>query len=259
MQYPAIDPIALSIGAISIHWYGLMYLIGISLAYFFSRSYFEKELLLTKDQTLNCFSIVILSLFLGGRLGYILFYNLSFYIANPMKVLAVWQGGMSYHGGAIGCVIGMAICAKYYKLNLLKLLDILGISSTFGIALGRIGNFINGELIGKPSTLPWAMVFPHVDHLPRHPSQLYESFFEGVLLFIILFSVWKRFKPKPGLLFSLYLIGYAFFRFILEYTREPDAHLGAILFTLSMGQVLSLVMGSLGIALISYLTIGKKE
>ncbi|MBT5856309.1 prolipoprotein diacylglyceryl transferase [bacterium] len=243
LTYPAIDPVLVTIGPLVIRWYGIMYLLGISGGFWLAKDLFIKRCGLTMDQLLNTMSIIVLSVVLGGRLGYILFYNLGFYLAHPASILAVWQGGMSYHGGAIGCVIGMSIVARQYQVNWRCLLDALGLGSTVGLCLGRIANFINAELYGRVTNSYLGMIFPGAGSAPRHPSQLYEAALEGVVLGAVLLCLSRRFPQlKPGLLFCVYLIGYGTFRWLLEWVREPDAHLGTVLGPLSMGQLLCTVM-----------------
>jgi phosphatidylglycerol:prolipoprotein diacylglycerol transferase len=242
IDYPTIDPILVSIGPLHIRWYGLAYIAGIMMAMSYLKPTFTHQFSLSKDQQSTVMITIIAGIMIGGRLGYIVFYDLAYYLHNPSQWLAVWNGGMSYHGGALGAVGAMVYLARHFKVSFISLLDILGIGSTFGLFFGRIANFINGELYGRVTDVPWAMVFPSGGLLPRHPSQLYEAFFEGFVLFTLLHFLKKRCVLKPGQLFGVYLLGYGLFRFFIEFVRQPDYHLGTVLGPLSMGQVLCVVM-----------------
>ena len=252
LNYPSINPTALSIGPLSIQWYGLMYIIGIVLGTQFCKS-FLLSLKFSLSEIYDLISYIVLGLIIGGRLGYVIFYNLPYYIDNPGKIIAIWEGGMSYHGGAIGCIITIIICAKLYKKDVFSLLDLMAIGSTFGVFFGRIGNFINGELYGRVTTSWVGMIFPNGGPDPRHPSQLYEAFFEGFVAFIILWGLLKKFNLKPGYLFSVNCLLYGGFRFLLEQFREPDAHLGFVIGHLTMGQCLSILAITIGLSVSHYL------
>ena len=242
ISYPKIDPVIMSFGPIQVRWYGLAYIVGVLLALRYLIPVFKKQFSFNEDQRSTVVVAVVLGIMLGGRLGYILFYDLSYYLSHPFQWLAIWNGGMSYHGGALGAVLAMVYVSKRYRVSLLSLLDVLGIGSTFGLFLGRIANFINGELYGRITTVSWGMVFPGGGGLPRHPSQLYEAFFEGVVIFVTLHFLRKTVALKPGQLFGVYLLEYGLFRFIIEFFREPDAHLGSVLGWLTMGQLLCVIM-----------------
>jgi phosphatidylglycerol:prolipoprotein diacylglycerol transferase len=253
LVYPHIDPVALQIGPLAIHWYGLMYLAGFitflwlgkkRIAHF-GHAKFNAKLL---DDLLF---YGVLGVILGGRLGEVLFYNPGYYFSHPAKILAVWEGGMSFHGGFLGVLIAMGWFAKKQHLRWLQLMDFIAPLVPPGLAFGRLGNFINGELWGRPTDVPWGMVFPHVDTVPRHPSQLYECALEGIMLFILLW--WFSQKPRPiGAVSGLFLIGYGSFRFLGEFTRNPDDGIfGYMTFGISMGQWLSLPMVIFGIALMT--------
>jgi len=253
--HPQFDPIAIHLGSFGVHWYGLMYLAGFMAFLWLGR----KRIATLNDPRINARLLDdllfygVLGVILGGRLGYVLFYKASYYMAHPLDILAVWQGGMSFHGGFLGVLVAMAWFARKQKLRWLQLTDFIAPLVPPGLAFGRFGNFINGELWGRPTDLPWAMVFPKVDDLPRHPSQLYEFAMEGVLLFALLW-LYAR-KPRPvGAVSGLFLIGYGSFRFLAEFSREPDDFLGLLSFGMSMGQWLSLPMVIAGVALMRYST-----
>lgn len=249
IPYPNIDPIIFSIGPFSLRWYSLAYLIGILGGFRLCKTSFKQVLQLSDDDIWNLMASTMIGILLGGRLGYILFYNFPFYLNNPFKILAVWEGGMSYHGGAIGAALAFILFAREHKKNSLAMLDLLGIGSTIGLGLGRLANFINGELYGRVTDVPWAMIFPQGGMLPRHPSQLYEACLEGGLLFIVLHRLHASKKLKTGQLFAIYVAGYGLIRGLLEFTREPDTQVGLFFNVISMGQLLSLVMVTLGIGL----------
>ena len=252
LVHPQFNPIALQLGPLAIHWYGLMYLAGFMTFLWLGRKriaalnhpQIDKKLL---DDLLF---YGVLGVILGGRLGYVLFYKASYYLDHPLEILAVWQGGMSFHGGFLGVLVAMAWLAYKKNLRWLQLTDFIAPLVPPGLAFGRLGNFINGELWGRPTDMPWAMVFPQVDNLPRHPSQLYEFALEGLLLFALLW-LYAR-KPRPvGAVSGLFLIGYGSFRFLAEFTREPDDFLGLLSFGMSMGQWLSLPMVLAGVLLMA--------
>ena len=261
--YPHINPIALQLGPLAIHWYGLMYLAGFMCFIWLGRKRIvalakmaqqpampasaSSTISINNKQLDDLLFHGVLGVILGGRLGEVLFYNPAYYFANPLKILAVWEGGMSFHGGFIGVLIAMALFAYQHKLRWLELMDFIAPLVPPGLAFGRLGNFINGELWGRPTDAAWGMVFPHVDSLPRHPSQLYEFALEGVLLFVLLWLYAN--KPRPaGAISGFFLIGYGSFRFLAEFTRNPDDGIfGLMTFGISMGQWLSLPMVVVGV------------
>lgn len=246
--HPQFDPVALQLGPLAIHWYGLMYLAGFMAFLWLGRWRIANHPWAAWSPKMldDVLFYGVLGVILGGRLGYVLFYKASYYIAHPLEIFAVWQGGMSFHGGFIGVIIAMSLFARSRKLTWLFITDFIAPLVPPGLAFGRIGNFINGELWGRPSDMPWAMIFPRVDNLPRHPSQLYEFALEGVLLFTLLW-LYAR-KPRPiGTVSGLFLIGYGSFRFLVEFTREPDDFLGLLSLGMSMGQWLSLPMVIAGV------------
>jgi len=245
--YPDIDPVIFQLGPLKVHWYGLMYLIGFGLAWWLAlRRAKHSGALFTDTQIGDIIFYSALGVVLGGRLGYVLFYDLSAYLATPSLILQVWHGGMSFHGGFIGVAIAMWLYARKLKISFFQLTDFIAPLVPLGLLTGRIGNFINGELWGRASDLPWAMIFPHVDNIPRHPSQLYQALLEGLILFIILWIFSKRSRPTMAVT-GLFLIGYGTFRFLVEFVREPDNHLGFIAFDwMTMGQLLTLPLLIIG-------------
>jgi len=257
-----INPILLAIGNFQVRYYGLMYLIAFSITYFLVLSRIKKENLAFKKEVIdNYFIWAILSVLIGGRFGYALFYNSSYYIKHPLEIILPFDidngfqytglYGMSYHGALIGVVVAsIGFCWKY-KVNFWLFADLLASVVPLGYTFGRLGNFINGELYGRITTLPWGMYFPlDPTHQLRHPSQLYEALFEGLFLFVILWGLRKK-TTIPGVLFSFYLIGYGAIRFILEFFREPDQQLGFILGPFSMGQALCFIMILAGVVIFS--------
>ena len=264
LTYPNIDPVALSIGPLQIYWYAIAYLAGFLFAWGYARLLSAKYLGVrpNKDDIDDFISWAILGVLIGGRLGYVLFYNLPFYSDNPLEALKLWNGGMSFHGGVIGLVSAIIIFALKNKINMFRLADIASCAAPMGFFFGRIANFVNGELYGRVVTdtenVPWAMVFPHAGPEPRHPSQLYEAVLEGLVLFTILFiaSRFQAVRERPGILSAIFLIGYATFRFIVEFFRQPDAQIGFLIGGLSMGQLLSLAMVLGGCLLVLLMKIG---
>jgi phosphatidylglycerol:prolipoprotein diacylglycerol transferase len=248
--YPHFNPVAIKIGPLAIHWYGIMYLLGFLAFYFLAKSRLDKAHLSKKDLD-DLLFYGVLGVVLGGRLGYVFFYQLNHYLTHPLDIFAVWQGGMSFHGGLLGVIVAVWLFARSKQIPFLVLGDFISPLVPPGLFFGRLGNFINGELWGRPTDLPWGMVFPHVDHVPRHPSQLYEAFLEGVVLFLLLWFFSKKDRPQ-GAVSGLFLVSYGFIRFIVEWTREPDDFLGTLTFGLSMGQWLSLPMMLAGLVLIGW-------
>lgn len=242
--FPEINPVALKIGFLSIHWYGIMYLLGFLAAWFLGIKRSKRIKGLWKSENISDLIFYgMLGVLLGGRLGYVLFYNLPFYIKHPLDIFKVWDGGMAFHGAVIGVIIGFILFARRTGKNLFQVGDLILPTVPIGIGLGRIGNFINGELWGTPSSLPWSMIFPRdLSKLPRHPSELYEFILEGVLLFTILWIYSAKERPRMAVS-GMFLALYGIFRFIVEFVRLPDAQLGYLAFNwLTMGQLLSLPM-----------------
>jgi len=249
LTYPQIDPVALSLGPLQIHWYGLMYVIGF-LGFLILGKYRAKKpnSPVTAEQVDDMMFYGALGVVLGGRTGYMLFYNLSKLTDNPLSFFQVWDGGMSFHGGLLGVILVMFILAKKWNLKILQIGDFVAPMIPIGLGAGRIGNFINGELWGKPTDVPWGMVFPQADQLARHPSQLYQFALEGVLLFTVLWLFSN--KPRPtGSISGLFLIMYGIVRIIVEFVREPDYGIYVAWGWLTKGQVLSLPMIIIGLGL----------
>ena len=249
--YPAIDPVAVRLGPLSIHWYGLMYIVGFGCAWWLGRKHATRSgIQLTHEQVADVIFWGAIGAILGGRLGYILFYDLPIYLADPISMIQVWRGGMSFHGGLLGVLLAIWFYQHRHQIGFFRLTDFIAPLVPIGLGAGRIGNFINGELFGRPTDLPWAMAFPHGGPLPRHPSQLYEATREGLVLFAILWFYSR--KPRPVMAVSgMFLAWYGIFRFSVELVREPDPQLGYLAWNwLTMGQVLSLPMALVGIGML---------
>ncbi|MDE2585156.1 MAG: prolipoprotein diacylglyceryl transferase [Betaproteobacteria bacterium] len=254
--HPQFDPIALSLGPLSVRWYGLMYLAAFAAFYVLGRHRLlhhpqHQAAGWTLEQLDDLLFYGVLGVVLGGRLGEVLFYQPGYYFSHPLEIFAVWKGGMSFHGGFLGVLAAMAWWGRKHGRSFFTVTDFIAPLVPLGLAAGRIGNFINGELWGRPAdpSLPWAMIFPQVDDLPRHPSQLYQAGLEGGTLFLILW--WFSAKPRPTSAVSgVFLIGYGAFRFIAEYFREPDAGIFGHSYAISMGQWLSLPMVLAGLAMV---------
>jgi phosphatidylglycerol:prolipoprotein diacylglycerol transferase len=246
MVSPHLDPVIFRLGPLEFRWYGLMYIIGFIAAYFvILAGVRRKKIDWTRNDVADFVFAVAMGVILGGRTGYILFYNLSYYIHEPLKVFAVWEGGMSFHGGFIGATLAGYLFVRKMKVGFFRLADIVGPTIPIGLCLGRIGNFINGELYGRVTDLPWGMIFTNGGALPRHPSQLYEAFLEGPLTYLVLWLVGRK-ERGDGAVFWSFIALYGLFRFIVEFFREPDQQLGFILGPFSMGQLLSFPMFLLG-------------
>jgi len=247
------DPVAFSIFSLEFRWYSLAYIAGILIGWV----YCKKKLI--KDQKIldlfdDFITYAILGIIVGGRIGYVLFYNFEYFFNNPIEILFVWNGGMSFHGGLIGVIIASNLFSKLNKVNTFIFLDLVSLSAPIGIFFGRIANFINSELYGTPTEVPWSVKFIAVDDVNRHPSQLYEAFLEGIVLFFMLqFILKKNFAKKTGQISCLFLVLYSFFRIITEFFRTPDLHIGYLFFNLTLGQLISAVFLSIGLALYFYL------
>jgi len=251
LTYPDIDPVAFSVGPVQVHWYGLMYLVGIGIGWLLGQYRARREGSgWTEDEVNDLVFYAALGAVLGGRIGYVLFYDFAAYLEQPLRILKVWQGGMSFHGGLLGCILAMMIYGRGTRRGFFAVSDFIAPLVPIGLGAGRIGNFINGELWGKASDVPWAMMFPHAGGLPRHPSSLYQAVLEGAVLFAVLW--WYSSRPRPVMAVSgMFLLCYGMFRIAVEFVREPDAHIGYLAFGwLTMGQVLTLPMMFFGLLFI---------
>jgi phosphatidylglycerol:prolipoprotein diacylglycerol transferase len=252
MKYPQIDPVLIHFGPLQMRWYGLMYIVGFIVAYFLLISQSrQRKLPMNRTEIEDLLTSCILGLVIGARVGYCLIYNPAYYIAHPFKIFAVWEGGMSFHGGMIGLLLTGWGYSIWRKKSFLMLADLGAMAATPGLFFGRIGNFINGELFGRTTDVPWAMVFPNGGPLPRHPSQIYEALCEGLLLFVILYILSKK-TQKHGIIISVFLFMYGLIRFALEFFREPDPQLGFILGPFTMGQILCVLMMVTGACLLTW-------
>ena len=243
------DPVAFQIMSFEIRWYSLAYIAGIIIGWLLC-----KKILIQKSDINEKFddyiTYLVIGMIIGGRLGYIIFYNFSYYINNFFDIFKVWEGGMSFHGGLIGIIVASILFSKKNNQDSFLYMDLVSLVSPIGIFFGRLANFINSELYGTPTDIPWAVTFIQVDNLSRHPSQLYEAILEGIILFIILmYFKNKDYLKKPGLISGLFLIFYSLFRFFIEFVRVPDEQLGYLIFELSMGQIISLIFFVIGIIL----------
>ena len=243
------DPVAFQIISFEIRWYSLAYIAGIIIGWMLC-----KKVLIQKSDINEKFddyvTYLVIGIIIGGRLGYIIFYNFNYYINNLFEIFKVWEGGMSFHGGLIGIIVASILFSKKNNQDSFLYMDLVSLVAPIGIFFGRLANFINSELYGTPTDIPWAVTFIQVDNLSRHPSQLYEAILEGVILFLILmYFKNKDYLKKPGLISGLFLIFYSIFRFFIEFVRVPDEQLGYLIFELSMGQIISLIFFVIGIIL----------
>ena len=243
------DPIAFNFFSLEIRWYSLSYIFGIIFAWIYCKKILikDKKILVLFDDLIT---YLIIGVILGGRFGYIIFYNLEYYLNNLFEIFMIWEGGMSFHGGLIGIIIATYIFSKINKINTFSFLDLISMSAPIGIFLGRIANFINSELYGRETDLFWSVKFIKIDEISRHPSQIYEAIFEGIILFLLLNYLFKKYLYRSsGLISALFLIFYSVFRFFIEFTREPDVQIGYILYNLTLGQILSFVFLIFGLFL----------
>ena len=247
-----LDPVLIDFGFIVIRWYSLAYIFGLLLGW-----YLCKKIFISDDEFKQKFdhyiTYLILGIIIGGRLGYVIFYNPGYFISNPIDIFKIWEGGMSFHGALIGIVLGTYLFSIKKNLSTLFLLDIIACVSPIGIFLGRIANFINGELVGKISNVPWSVIFPSIDMMPRHPSQLYEALLEGLILFVILRILINKNNYVTGTCSYVFLICYGVFRVFSEFFREPDSHIGYLFNIFSMGTLLSLIMILFGFIIFNFL------
>ena len=244
------DPIALQILSFEIRWYSLAYIMGIIIGWLLCKKIFIKNSIFNQKFD-DYITYLIIGIIVGGRFGYVIFYNLNYYIGNILDIFKIWEGGMSFHGGLIGVIIASIIFAKKQNQDSFLYMDLVSLVAPIGIFFGRLANFINSELYGLPTDVPWGVTFVQIDNLTRHPSQLYEAILEGLILFLILLYFRKKnYLEKPGLISGLFLILYSIFRFVVEFFRVPDEQLGYLILNLSMGQVISLIFFLLGIILI---------
>ena len=253
IPYPSIDPVLVSFGPLAIRWYGLAYVAGLMLGWRWMLAQSRRSgAAMTAGQVDDFLVWAAIGVVLGGRLGYALFYRPDFYLAHPLEALKLWQGGMSFHGGLLGVMVAMILFARRRGVALLGLSDMVSGAVPIGLFFGRLANFINAELVGRPSDVPWAMIFPGAGSRPRHPSQLYEAALEGVVLFGLLWWLARRIEAgrRPGLITGAFLVGYALARFLVEFFRQPDAHMGLLALGATMGQWLSLPALLFGLVLI---------
>ena len=253
-----LNPVALQIFSLEIRWYSLAYIIGIVIGWLLCKKIFNKNSTINEKFD-DYITYIIIGIIVGGRLGYIAFYNFNYYINNILDIFKVWEGGMSFHGGVIGIIFASVLFAKKNNQDSFLYMDLVALVAPIGIFFGRLANFINSELYGIPSEVPWAVIFIQIDNFARHPSQLYEAFLEGIILFMILLYFRKKnYLKKPGFISGLFLIFYSVFRFFVEFFRAPDEQLGYLIFNLSMGQIISLMFILFGIILFYFKNENKK-
>jgi len=250
LEFPNINPVAVDLGIIKIRWYALSYIVGILLSWFLILKIIKiKKIDLNSKEISDLVSNCMIGIIIGGRLGYVFFYNPEYYSNNLLEIFKIWNGGMSFHGGFIGVIFAVIYSSKLFKTPILTFADLIAIVAPVGLFFGRLANFINGELFGRTTNHSFGIIFPNGGDVPRHPSQLYEAFFEGIVLFIILWVMMYIFDllKKPGIISSLFILLYGVFRFFIEFFREPDQHIGLLYFEFSMGQILSLPMILIGL------------
>jgi len=259
IPFPAINPVLLSIGPLAVRWYALAYIVGIIAGWFYARAIIASERYWGGAAPLTVIDFddfviwITLGIILGGRIGYVLFYNLPHFAEHPLQIFELWNGGMSFHGGVLGCFVAIYAFARRRRIPLLSLGDVTTAVAPIGLFLGRLANFINGELWGRPTDVPWAMIFPNGGPLPRHPSQLYEATLEGIVLFVVLaLMVRAGALKRPGLVSGSFLLGYGIARVICEQFREPDVQLGFLWGGLTMGMILCIPLMLAGIGLLTY-------
>ena len=242
------DPVAFQVFSLEIRWYSLAYLVGLLLGWIYC-----SKILIKNENSKKLFddyiTYIIIGIVVGGRLGYVFIYNPSYYLENLNEILMIWNGGMSFHGALLGIVLTTILFCKKNKINIFYYLDLVALSAPIGIFLGRVANFINSELYGRETDIIWSVKFIQIDNLNRHPSQIYEAIFEGIILFILLNLFHHKITKKNGLVSSLFVMLYSLFRFFIEFTREPDSQIGLIIFNMSMGQIISVIFFIIGMIL----------
>ena len=248
--HPSIDPVIVSLGVIQIRWYGIAYVLGFLLGIYLIKQINQNYQKRMQNKQIDDFFIwSVIGVILGGRIGYVLFYQTATILTDPMNILFIWKGGMSFHGGLIGIIISIFLFSKKYSIDYFQLSDLVSSVAPVGLFLGRLANFINVELYGRVTDFPLAMIYPSIDQAPRHPSQLYEAFFEGLVLFCGLVLINQR-NNNAGVVSGSFLVGYGIIRFFIEFFRQPDAHMGFITLQLSMGQLLSIPMFIIGLIIL---------
>jgi phosphatidylglycerol---prolipoprotein diacylglyceryl transferase len=253
IPFPNIDPVLIEIGPFALRWYALAYIAGLILAWWYVRHLAKAPPQVASANDVDDFLVwATIGVVLGGRVGYIVFYNFDFYVENPLRALEIWRGGMSFHGGMLGVIVAILLFCRKRNIPIFGFADLIACATPIGLFLGRIANFINAELFGRPTGVPWAMIFPGGGPIPRHPSQLYQAFLEGLVLFVVLYLLWRSewVRMRFGTLSGTFLSGYGIFRIISEFFREPDVHIGFLAFGTTMGQWLSLPMVMLGAFLV---------
>lgn len=253
IPFPALDPVAIHFGPFGLRWYSLAYLAGIVLSWFLTKRMVRRYPSPVSGEMIDdSFFWMTVGMILGGRLGYVFFYNFGYYWEHPWQIFALWRGGMSFHGGLLGVIAAMFFYTRSVRVGFFDLSDLIACVTPIGLFFGRLANFVNAELYGRVTAVPWGVVFPHAGPLPRHPSQLYESCFEGFLLFVLLYTLWTRCvwaRIRPGFVSGLFLVGYAAARGVLENFREPDAQIGFLFARVTMGQMLTVPMLIVGIGI----------
>ena len=252
------DPIAFQAFSIEVRWYSLAYIFGLIFGWIYCNKFLINDQI-KKNQFDDYITYIILGIIVGGRLGYVFIYNPLYYLENLIEIPMIWNGGMSFHGAVIGVIFATYIFSKKNNQNIFYYLDLVALTSPIVIFLGRITNFINSELYGRETDIIWSVKFIQVDSLNRHPSQIYEAIFEGIVLFVLLNLFYKKLSKKDGLISSLFIIFYSIFRFLIEFTREPDAHIGLIIFNMSLGQIISIIFFITGMILFYNNYVSKKQ
>ena len=252
------DPVAFQVFSLEIRWYSLSYVVGLIIGWIYCNKFLIQDQA-KKNLFDDYITYIIIGIIIGGRLGYVIIYNPTYYLKNIVEIPMIWNGGMSFHGAVIGVILSTTIFCKKNNQNIFYYLDLVALSSPIGIFLGRISNFINSELYGRESDIIWSVKFIQIDNLNRHPSQIYEAIFEGIILFVILNLFYKKFSEKTGLISSLFIIFYSVFRFTIEFTREPDTHIGLLMFDMSMGQTISIIFFVAGTILFYKNYVSKKK